>query len=608
MRFFFVLSILLSSTAFASFENCRLRAIDGDPPRYINVCKTPLGEMKLGDYLRYLDQIFNAPSEVIIDEQAFLPESDYPSRPSEIDPAQLSESLRQIAELGRVSDSEQMLRAREREETFDSIEERVRRINESRDWLRRERDSQGQLDRVHQLRSHLRSPDPVKRVGIASLMEAQSSKKEFKGEYGDAHRALKDKLRLVGAEEIKSYRLVGSSAQTFLRSEKEYESGDKEFASELLSLSESLLDVGLGLAPGSSLVKDTYELIFGMNMVTGAELSGVDRGISLVGVGVGIASFGAAGGVATTLLKSKRLVKLADHFGSVSAKFLKTSKSVFDEAAVVGEEIVDGARKLGLQSKGEIQGVVRFLKNTLGNEVGAIGKIDELLVQAGGKNLKAYSEATKELAESGVKLSKNADEFLSNQVLHGDQIRGKGTSFAKDDLVRVGQKYDDLTSKMDDVVPVRVEAAVWRAVPETVKDGAGNIVARNTDETVFNFHKGTKVGNGRYSQTGDSALYTSMGKKEDAWQTVMEELGDHANQDLILNSKHYELDKVLDLTDPETRKTLGVTEDMLRIEDIVVKYELTHQLGNIAIKKGFSAIKAPSAPNKGGVNLIIFRD
>ncbi len=48
MRFFFLFSILLRSTTFASFENCRLRAIDGDPPRYINVCKISLGEMNQG--------------------------------------------------------------------------------------------------------------------------------------------------------------------------------------------------------------------------------------------------------------------------------------------------------------------------------------------------------------------------------------------------------------------------------------------------------------------------------------------------------------------------------------------------------------------------------
>lgn len=119
-----------------------------------------------------------------------------------------------------------------------------------------------------------------------------------------------------------------------------------------------------------------------------------------------------------------------------------------------------------------------------------------------------------------------------------------------------------------------------------------------------------KNANGRYSAPGEQALYTSLGKKEDAWQTVMEELGEHASQDLVLKSKHYKLDKVLDLTDPGTRKSLGVN-----ISDIVKDskkhtgaYEITHQIGNIAKNKGFDGIKVPSAVNEGGVNLIIFGD
>jgi RES domain-containing protein len=611
-QLFLLLLFILSSNTFASFDNCRMRAIDSDPPRYINVCNTPEGQMRLEDYYRYLDNGLRITSNFeVIDESSFLPESEYPSRAVEIDSARLSETLGRIAELGRVSDTEEMIRARESSNRIDRINERIREINAARERLIQDRDAViEEQEHMFRLLAQLKNPNPIVRVGTALLMRAQSSKKEFAGEFGQRHLALKNKFKSVRVEDIKSYKLVGSAGMSFLRSEEEFEGGDKSFASDLLSLSESLLDVGLGIAPGSSLVKDSYELIFGTNMVTGEELSELERGIALVGVGVGVVSFGSAGGVATTLLRSKKLVKLADHFWNVSAKFLKTSKDVFDKALVVGENIVEGAWKLGLKAKEEIQGVGRFLKNTLGNEVGAVGKIDDLLVQAGGKNLKAYSEATKELAESGVKLSKNADEFLSNQVLHGDQILGKGTSFAKGDLVRVGQKYDDLTAKMDDVVSVRIEADVWRAVPETVKDGAGNIVARNTDETVFNFHKGTKFGNGRYSQPGDSALYTSMGKKEDAWQTVMEELGDHANQDLILNSKHYKLDKVLDLTDPATLRKLGIrkTDILINKDEFQGAYEVTHQIGNIVKEKGFQGIKVPSEPNPSGVNLIIFGD
>jgi hypothetical protein len=133
----------------------------------------------------------------------------------------------------------------------------------------------------------------------------------------------------------------------------------------------SRLNVGLGIAPGSSLVKDSYELIFGTNMVTGEELSELERGIALVGVGVGVVSFGSAGGVATTLLRSKKLVKLADHFWNVSAKFLKTSKDVFDKALVVGENVVEGAWKyIKNLTSDSMRDFGEFLGKTLKSEAG----------------------------------------------------------------------------------------------------------------------------------------------------------------------------------------------------------------------------------------------
>jgi RES domain-containing protein len=162
---------------------------------------------------------------------------------------------------------------------------------------------------------------------------------------------------------------------------------------------------------------------------------------------------------------------------------------------------------------------------------------------------------------------------------------------------------------MDNVIPTQFDGNVWRAVPETIKDKAGKVVAENTDDTVYNLHKGMKSANGRYSAPGESAIYTSIGKETDAWKTVMEELGeDVASQPLRLESKQYKLDRVLDLTDSKVMKALGINEEMIMAKDISFQYEVTHQLGNIAREKGFQAIKAPSVPQKDGVNFIIFGD
>jgi RES domain-containing protein len=119
-----------------------------------------------------------------------------------------------------------------------------------------------------------------------------------------------------------------------------------------------------------------------------------------------------------------------------------------------------------------------------------------------------------------------------------------------------------------------------------------------------------KSANGRYSAPGESAIYTSIGKETDAWKTVMEELGPVANQPLRLESKHYKLDRVLDLTDPKVRNELGINgfdlmKDTKKYKDA---YEITHQLGSIAKKKGFDGLKVDSAVSGGGKNLVIFGD
>jgi hypothetical protein len=141
-QFFLLLLFILSSNTFASFDNCRMRAIDSDPPRYINVCNTPEGQMRLEDYYRYLDNGLRITSNFeVIDESSFLPESEYPSRAVEIDSARLSESLQRISELGRVSDTEEMIRARESSNRIDRINERIREINAARERLIQNRDA-----------------------------------------------------------------------------------------------------------------------------------------------------------------------------------------------------------------------------------------------------------------------------------------------------------------------------------------------------------------------------------------------------------------------------------------------------------------------------------
>jgi hypothetical protein len=307
----------------SGFDHCRQRAINQDSPHYINVCKSSLGQMRLFDYLSYLDNDqANRADFDVFDESEFLPEEDYPSRPAVVSPAELSKSLRQVAKLGRVTDLKNLPSEKKEETATDSTNERIRQINEARERLLQERKSAIRIEDLRQLRALLRDSNPIVRVGAISLMKAQSSSKKFSGDFGRVLSALREKFKSFRVQDIKSYKMVGSSSLSLLRAEREFKKGDEKFALDLLRLSESLLDVGIGISAGSNLVKDTYELIFGTNMETGEELSSEDRGISLVRIGREFSSSDTKGDLAS---------KLSDHFGEVSARFLGTPGEVFKD-------------------------------------------------------------------------------------------------------------------------------------------------------------------------------------------------------------------------------------------------------------------------------------
>ena len=272
------------------------------------------------------------------------------------------------------------------------------------------------------------------------------------------------------------------------------------------------------------------------------------------------------------------------------AKCGKVCDVMIDKAG----EVYNSALEIGLKGKTELEHTIRYFRHVMNSEVGAVGDIQKLLIQTGGKNLKAYSFAMDELVESGIRISKEADEFISRQIRNREAILGARGSFTKEDLIRVAAQYDDLAFRMDDIIPTTYVGKVWRAVPEEYVDD------------IYSFTEHSLKQNHRYSMPGDGALYTSVGN--DARETIMAELRKNNLNGYAFKSKDYVFDKVLDLTDSRTRKALGVTEDMLKNTKRLNNYEVTHQIGKIAKEKGFNAIRAPSARNKGGVNMIILGD
>lgn len=162
----------------------------------------------------------------------------------------------------------------------------------------------------------------------------------------------------------------------------------------------------------------------------------------------------------------------------------------------------------------------------------------------------------------------------------------------------MAQSYESLLKNFDKVKGVSFNERVWRAVPDRYNDDIWNI----TDHTRRASH--------RYSQPGDSALYTSLGNEDLGRWTIMAEL---RRQDL--NGYHFAstmkaYDNVLDLTNLRVLDELGIEKDLIVKTDGVNFYELTHQIGNISRLKGYTAVIAPSARTRGfeGINFIIFGD
>jgi hypothetical protein len=60
--------------------------------------------------------------------------------------------------------------------------------------------------------------------------------------------------------------------------------GDENAAGDYRELSNAALDISLGLVPGVSVGKDLYELVRGKSLITGEELTVVDRSLAAVGI------------------------------------------------------------------------------------------------------------------------------------------------------------------------------------------------------------------------------------------------------------------------------------------------------------------------------------
>jgi len=273
-----------------------------------------------------------------------------------------------------------------------------------------------------------------------------------------------------------------------------------------------------------------------------------------------------------------------------------------------------------------------------GADIGSIGRSFALLgvVSLGASNylkipakiaLKVFKKIKIKTFSRGANFIKNgfktATSFVSNLIKRTTDngvdylnrfVKANPGASAKQ-LNDIADSYKQLEKGIKNAPVSKFEGIIHRSVPEryiNIKAPTNGLTEAEEIKEIFKWHAKMKTANGRYSIGGDlghEAMYASIGKKEDAWQTALEELGNHANQPLRLASKEVSLEKVLDLTNLKVRKHLRISKyEIVRESKDISAYELTHQIGDLAKKYNFEAIKAPSAVDKNGINMILLRN
>ncbi|MBK7844376.1 MAG: hypothetical protein IPJ71_11870 [Bdellovibrionales bacterium] len=178
----------------------------------------------------------------------------------------------------------------------------------------------------------------------------------------------------VNAKEI-ARASVKVSTELFVDSMDSEDLDKLETATDALSIGDEVLNIGLGFIPGVGTAASLYEAFTGKTPFGDHQLSPVERGISLVAAFVPI--FGSTGKkIATKSVKS--FGYFSSIFKKIASKIRGFDASTFNEMAQTGETLASSAAKLGAKTGEAVNDFADSIKRFARNEIGAIGKIEEL--------------------------------------------------------------------------------------------------------------------------------------------------------------------------------------------------------------------------------------
>ena len=394
--------------------------------------------------------------------------------------------------------------------------------------------------------------------------------------------------------------------------------GNPGGAALALDAGEALSDIALGITPFVGFGKDVYEALTGRHLITGRSLTGFERSLSVLGIAISSATFGVVGpGFVTAPLKTSLRV-----LGKIQARVIKKGKMYLQPGLRFIDwkikKVIGTFQTIGLKTKTELESAMHFISRVF-KKPPNVESVTQALRTVNKSGLENYTYTLKQLKQSGVKVPPAAREYLARELLWAGKQSAKAAgraaspAFTKEELIKLGRTYTKWYTK--DIYKARgvnVETKVWRGVPGTTRTPA------------FKMPKKTLESNARYAAPGTKALHTAS-RREIAireLQVHYQMTGKQVQKMYRIESKEITLNNVLDLTDPKTLKafTMGQRKS-LTISDITRRasrkateqagkkitktaakevseqeaYQLTHILGDIAKRRGFKGIKAPSA-------------
>lgn len=142
------------------------------------------------------------------------------------------------------------------------------------------------------------------------------------------------------------------------------------------------------------------------------------------------------------------------------------------------------------------------------------------------------------------------------------------------------------------------EGRLFRLVPERYREEALSTV-------------GSLIYGGRYNPPREFGVLYLGEDEEVCWAEIRRRTGspEFLREPRVLAEVQVELERVLDLTDEEVLRELGIEEDDLvkATGDEAEDYRLTREIARAAREAGFEALKVRSVTSRGS-NLVIFTD